>query len=161
ALELGGLDRGFPLVAALFTLIVGSVSFSGSALTFVKLQELMTGRPVTFPGGPYLFGGLLAVAVRLAPTTYAVGGRSGAAGLLATAVAAVSLLVGVLFVLPVGGADVPIAISLLNAFTGLTVAAGGYVLRNTLLLVAGTLVGAAGTLLTQLMAAAMGRPLSS
>jgi NAD(P) transhydrogenase subunit beta len=73
----------------------------------------------------------------------------------------ISLLVGVLFVLPVGGADVPIVISLLNAFTGLTVAAGGYVLQNTLLIVAGTLVGAAGTLLTQLMAAAMGRPLTN
>ena len=67
------------------------------------------------------------------------------------------LVLGVLLVLPVGGADVPIVISLLNAFTGLTVAAGGFVLRNTLLLVAGTLVGASGTILTRLMAAAMGR----
>ncbi len=160
-LELGGLDRGVPLVAALFTLVVGSVSFSGSALTFVKLQELMTGRPVTFPGGPYVFGGLAAVAVGLAAAVYAVGGAGGPAGALATATVAVSLLVGVLFVLPVGGADVPIAISLLNAFTGMTVAAGGYVLQNSLLLVAGTLVGAAGTLLTRLMAAAMGRSVTS
>jgi NAD(P) transhydrogenase subunit beta len=159
-LELGGLDGGFPLVAALFSVIVGSVAFSGSALTFVKLQELMTGRPVTFPGGPYLFGAMLAVAVGLAAALYAAGTGSGAAGVLATTIVLVSLLVGVLFVLPVGGADVPIAISLLNAFTGLTVAAGGYVLQNTLLLVAGTLVGAAGTLLTQLMAAAMGRPVT-
>jgi len=73
----------------------------------------------------------------------------------------VSLLLGVLFVLPVGGADVPIVISLLNAFTGLTVAASGFVLENTLLLVAGTLVGASGTLLTRLMASAMGRPISN
>ena len=73
----------------------------------------------------------------------------------------VSLLVGVLFVLPVGGADVPIVISLLNAFTGLTVAASGYVLDNVLLLVAGTLVGASGTILTRLMAAAMGRSLAA
>jgi NAD(P) transhydrogenase subunit beta len=159
-IELGGLDGGFPLVAALFSVIVGSVAFSGSAVTFVKLQELMTGRPVTFPGGPYLFGALLAVAAGLAATLYAVGTGSGAAGVLAVAIVLVALLVGVLFVLPVGGADVPIAISLLNAFTGLTVAAGGYVLQNTLLLVAGTLVGAAGTLLTQLMAAAMGRPVT-
>ena len=76
------------------------------------------------------------------------------------ALAAVSLLLGVLFVLPVGGADVPIVISLLNAFTGLTVAASGFVLDNVLLLVAGTLVGASGTLLTRLMAKAMGRPLT-
>ena len=66
-----------------------------------------------------------------------------------------------LFVLPVGGADVPIVISLLNAFTGLTVAASGYVLGNVLLLVAGTLVGASGTILTRLMAKAMGRPVTS
>ena len=72
-----------------------------------------------------------------------------------------SLAAGVLFVLPVGGADVPIVISLLNAFTGLTVAASGYVLGNVLLLVAGTLVGASGTILTRLMAKAMGRPLTS
>jgi NAD(P) transhydrogenase subunit beta len=76
------------------------------------------------------------------------------------ALAGVSLLLGVLFVLPVGGADVPIVISLLNAFTGLTVAASGFVLDNVLLLVAGTLVGASGTLLTRLMAQAMGRPLT-
>src|SRR4029077_17939352 len=81
---------------------------------------------------------------------------SGSTGVL-VALALVSLVLGVLFVLPVGGADVPIVISLLNAFTGLSVAAGGYVLNNTLLLVAGTLVGASGTFLTKLMAAAMGR----
>ena len=75
--------------------------------------------------------------------------------------AVVGLLLGVLLVLPVGGADVPIVISLLNAFTGLTVAAGGYVLGNTLLLVAGTLVGASGTFLTKLMAAAMGRSVAN
>ena len=73
----------------------------------------------------------------------------------------VALVFGVLFVLPVGGADVPVVISLLNAFTGLAVAASGAVLRMTLLIVAGTLVGASGTLLTQLMAKAMGRPLAN
>ena len=72
---------------------------------------------------------------------------------------ALSLLFGILFVLPVGGADVPIVISLLNAFTGLTVAASGYVLQTTLLIIAGTLVGASGTILTRLMADAMGRSL--
>jgi NAD(P) transhydrogenase subunit beta len=86
---------------------------------------------------------------------------SAVSALLLLALGLVSLLVGVLFVLPVGGADVPIVISLLNAFTGLTVAASGYVLDNVLLLVAGTLVGASGTILTRLMAAAMGRSLAS
>jgi NAD(P) transhydrogenase subunit beta len=82
-------------------------------------------------------------------------------GLLLGVLAIISLAVGVLFVLPVGGADVPIVISLLNAFTGLTVAASGYVLNNVLLVVAGTLVGASGTILTRLMATAMGRSLTS
>ena len=144
----------FALAATAFTILVGTVSFSGSLVTFAKLQELMTTRPVTFPGLPVLFvGGMLAAGVL--------------SGLLVAddrlwlgvVLALVGLLVGVLLVLPVGGADVPIVISLLNAFTGLTVAAGGYVLGNTLLLIAGTLVGASGTLLTKLMATAMGRSL--
>src|SRR4029078_7468235 len=84
-----------------------------------------------------------------------------AAVLLAIVLALVGLLVGVLLVLPVGGADVPIVISLLNAFTGPTVAASGYVLSTVLLLVAGTLVGSSGTFLTLLMARAMGRSVAN
>jgi H+-translocating NAD(P) transhydrogenase subunit beta len=142
----------FDLIATDFTILVGSVSFAGSVVTFLKLQELMTTRPVVFPGYPILYGlGLLAalgfsVGLVLIPSMIF-------AGLLA----AVGVGLGVLLVLPVGGADVPIVISLLNAFTGLTVAASGYLLENILLLVAGTLVGSAGTLLTRLMANAMGR----
>jgi NAD(P) transhydrogenase subunit beta len=143
------------LAATVFTVLVGSVSFAGSVVTFLKLQGLMTSRPVVFPGMQLLLPLTAVVAVFLgglvlsSRETWAV-----------MALAAVSLLLGVLFVLPVGGADVPIVISLLNAFTGLTVAASGFVLDNVLLLVAGTLVGASGTLLTRLMAQAMGRPLT-
>ncbi len=142
------------LAATVFTVIVGSVSFSGSIVTFLKLQELITTRPIVLPLGKYitmlvagaaLGGGIWLV---VAPQTW-----------LLVALLVLSLIFGVLFVLPVGGADVPIVISLLNAFTGLSVAAGGYVLSNVLLIVAGTLVGASGTLLTRLMAEAMGRPL--
>ena len=144
------------LAATVFTVIVGSVSFSGSIVTFLKLQELITTRPLILPGGKYitmlvaaagLVGGIWLV---VAPQTW-----------LLIALLVLSLVFGVLFVLPVGGADVPIVISLLNAFTGLSVAAGGYVLGNVLLIVAGTLVGASGTLLTRLMAEAMGRPLTN
>jgi H+-translocating NAD(P) transhydrogenase subunit beta len=142
------------LTATAFTVLVGSVSFSGSLVTFAKLQELMTTRPVVFPGAPVLFGGALLAGVALAVALVATPST-----LLGVVLCAVGLLLGVLLVLPVGGADVPIVISLLNAFTGLTVAAGGYVLGNTLLLVAGTLVGASGTFLTKLMADAMGRSL--
>ena len=157
-IELTGLDAGsaavFDLIATAFTIVVGSVSFAGSVVTFLKLQELMTTRPVVFRGYPILYGlGLLAavglsVGLVLAPSM-----------LFALLLAAIGTALGVLLVLPVGGADVPIVISLLNAFTGLTVAASGYLLENILLLVAGTLVGSAGTLLTRLMANAMGRSL--
>jgi NAD(P) transhydrogenase subunit beta len=142
----------FDLAATAFTILVGSVSFSGSAITFAKLQELMTSRPVIFPGLPIAFGGSLVAAIALAVTI-------GSDPMLWAGVVLclLGLALGVLLVLPVGGADVPIVISLLNAFTGLTVAAGGYVLHNTLLLISGTLVGASGTLLTRLMAKAMGR----
>ena len=160
-LELASTDGGLPLAAAIFSLIVGSVSFSGSGVTFAKLQELMTGRPVIFPGGPFVFGGTLAIAIGFGIVVFVGDGQGTAASAAAVAVVLVSLVVGVLFVLPVGGADVPIVISLLNAFTGLAVAASGYVLSNTLLIVAGTLVGASGTLLTRMMAAAMGRPITN
>ena len=144
----------FDLAATAFTILVGTISLSGSVVTFLKLQELMTTRPVTFGGYPVVYGvsilAALAVGVLLVwlPQLW-----------LGGVLAMLGLAVGVLLVLPVGGADVPIVISLLNAFTGLTVAASGYVLGNTLLLVAGTLVGAAGTLLTRMMAKAMGRSL--
>jgi NAD(P) transhydrogenase subunit beta len=140
------------LLATAFTVLVGSVSFSGSAITFLKLQEIMTTRPVILPGAPVLMAASLLGALGLSVAL--VGGASLP---VACGLGAVGLLAGVLLVLPVGGADVPIVISLLNAFTGLTVAAGGYVLGNTLLLVAGTLVGASGTILTREMASAMGR----
>ncbi len=157
-LELPNATGGFARVAALFTIIVGGVSFAGSAVTFAKLQELMTTRPVTFPGGPFVFSGVLAAALLLSGVVWNADGTTASAG--AIGVLVLALLAGVLFVLPVGGADVPVVISLLNAFTGLSVAASGYLLGNTLLLVAGTLVGASGTILTRMMAAAMGRPLT-
>jgi H+-translocating NAD(P) transhydrogenase subunit beta len=151
--ELGaGPPQLFDLIATAFTIVIGSVSFAGSVVTFLKLQELMTTRPVVFRGYPILYGlGLLAAA------GFSVGLVLTPSMLFAVLLAAVGAGLGILLVLPVGGADVPIVISLLNAFTGLTVAASGYLLENILLLVAGTLVGSAGTLLTRLMANAMGR----
>ncbi len=151
-----GTDAKIALAATVFTVVIGSISFSGSLVTFLKLQELMTTRPVIIPGGKVLTI-LVAAAVVVGSVWLVV---APAAWLLVTLLL-VSLLMGVLFVLPVGGADVPIVISLLNAFTGLSVAAGGYVLNNVLLIIAGTLVGASGTLLTREMAKAMGRPITS
>ena len=142
------------VLATVFTVLVGSVSFSGSIITFLKLQEIMTTRPVVFHGGRFVIAATLAGALGTSGWVIASGGTTPLLVL-----AGLSLLFGVLFVLPVGGADVPIVISLLNAFTGLTVAASGYVLQSTLLIVAGTLVGASGTILTRKMAEAMGRSL--
>ena len=142
------------VLATVFTVVVGCVSFSGSIVTFLKLQELMTTAPVVFPGGRVIIAGTLGGVISVSAWVVTA---LGTAPLLI--LAALSLLFGVLFVLPVGGADVPIVISLLNAFTGLTVAASGYVLNATLLIIAGTLVGASGTILTRLMAEAMGRSL--
>ena len=144
----------YQVVEVLFGVIIGCVSFSGSAIAFAKLQELMTGRPVTYPGQQVLNGivgaGILALGIVacLSPHTW-----------LVVAVAALALLFGIAFVLPIGGADVPVLISLLNSFTGLAVAASGFVLHSVVLVVAGTLVGASGTLLTRMMSAAMGRSL--
>jgi len=146
----------FTLIATAFTIVVGSVSFAGSVITFLKLQELMTTRPVIFPGFPIAYGLVLLAVLGLSAWLVLVPSL-----LIGVPLAIVGLALGVLLVLPVGGADVPIVISLLNAFTGLTVAASGYILENTLLLVAGTLVGSAGTLLTRLMAKAMGRSLAN
>lgn len=152
-----GVDHGwFVLLATGFTIFVGSVSFAGSVITFAKLQELMSSAPVVFPGLALAFGASLVAGVGLA-TQLTLGPALWVGIVLALA----GLAFGVLLVLPVGGADVPIVISLLNAFTGLTVAAGGYVLDNVVLLVAGTLVGASGTFLTLLMASAMGRSVAN
>jgi NAD(P) transhydrogenase subunit beta len=155
-LRAGRSDAVPVLLATVFSVLVGCMSFTGSALTFVKLQELMTGAPVTFPFGRVVSGALAATTLGMGLAVVVTRSTP-----LLVAVAVAALVSGVLFVLPVGGGDVPVVISLLNAFTGLTVAASGYVLDNTLLIVAGTLVGAAGTLLTKLMAEAMGRSVFS
>ncbi|HEY3574663.1 MAG TPA: NAD(P)(+) transhydrogenase (Re/Si-specific) subunit beta [Arthrobacter sp.] len=151
-LELPHAEDAWVRVAVVFTLLVGAVSFAGSAVTFAKLQELMTTRPVVFPGLPVLMGAVLLAAAGAAAAVV-----TGGSLVLALLLLLLGLVAGVLLVLPVGGADVPIVISLLNAFTGLAVAASGLVLGNVLLVVAGTLVGASGTILTRAMAAAMGR----
>jgi NAD(P) transhydrogenase subunit beta len=140
----------------LLGVLIGTFSFAGSAIAFAKLQELMTGRPITYPG-QQLINGLfgvgavgLIVAILISASTP-----------LLWILLVISLVLGVIFVLPIGGADVPVLISLLNAFTGLAVAASGFTLGSNLLIVAGTLVGASGLLLTRMMSKAMGRSLSN
>lgn len=151
-LELGHSEDPWVRLAVVFTMLVGAVSFAGSAVTVGKLQELISTRPLLFPGMPVLMGAVVLGALAAGGFVVATGSIGWAVALLV-----LGLVAGLLLVLPVGGADVPIVISLLNAFTGLAVAASGIVLGNVLLLVAGTLVGASGTILTKVMAAAMGR----
>ncbi len=153
-IEAPGKPAVYRIAEVLFGVLVGCVSFSGSAIAFAKLQELMTGRPVTYPA-QQVINGIVGVAIlSLAVATLV----TGSVPLLAVT-AGLSLVLGVIFVLPIGGADVPVLISLLNSFTGLAVAASGFTLNNNLLIIAGTLVGASGMLLTRLMSKAMGRSL--
>jgi H+-translocating NAD(P) transhydrogenase subunit beta len=138
----------------LFGAIVGSISFWGSNIAFGKLQELLPGRPIKLPGqaviNALLFGVCVATAVVLAAGTH-----SEALFILGILVA--SAILGNMVVLPIGGADMPVVISLLNAFTGLSAAATGVALSNPVMIVAGMIVGASGTILTNLMAKAMNR----
>jgi NAD(P) transhydrogenase subunit beta len=151
-LELGHSEDPWVRLAVVFTMLVGAVSFAGSAVTVGKLQELISTRPLLFPGMPVVMALVLLGAITAGGFVILTGSAGWAVALLVLGLAA-----GLLLVLPVGGADVPIVISLLNAFTGLAVAASGIVLGNVLLVVAGTLVGASGTILTKVMASAMGR----
>jgi NAD(P) transhydrogenase subunit beta len=142
-------------VTSLFAAIVGSVSFWGSLVAFGKLQEILPGRPVGLgrPARQVLNAGLLAVAVGLAVAI----GFGGAGQWLMAGVLVVAAVLGLLVVLPIGGADMPVVISLLNALTGLSAAATGLALDNTAMIVAGMIVGASGSILTNLMATAMNR----
>jgi NAD(P) transhydrogenase subunit beta len=146
----------YVILEVLLGVLIGTVSFSGSAIAFAKLQELMTGRPVTYAGQQVLNAILGAGALGLILAILVSGSST-----LLWILLALSFLLGLAFVLPIGGADVPVLISLLNSFTGLAVAASGFTLGSNLLIVAGTLVGASGILLTRLMSKAMGRSLSN
>jgi NAD(P) transhydrogenase subunit beta len=144
-------------LAIVLSALIGSISFSGSMVAFAKLQELIGGRPITY-AGQQVVNGLLFVAAVAAGLALVAGVQD--EWLLWTLVGA-AVLFGVLFVLPIGGADMPVVISLLNAFTGLAVAAGGFELENNVLIVAGMLVGASGTFLTLMMARAMNRSVAN
>jgi len=137
--------------------LIGSISFAGSMVAFAKLQELIGGRPITYAGQQFVNGALFIGALGC--------GIALVAGVqdewLLWVTIAAALCFGVLFVLPIGGADMPVVISLLNAFTGIAVALGGFELENNLLIVAGMLVGASGTLLTLMMARAMNRSVAN
>jgi NAD(P) transhydrogenase subunit beta len=144
-------------VGIVLSALIGAISFAGSMIAFGKLQELISGRPITYAGQQFvnglLFLGCVAAAVALV------------AGVqkewLLWALTGGAAVFGLLFVLPIGGADMPVVISLLNAFTGLAVALGGFELESNVLIVSGMLVGASGTLLTLMMGRAMNRSITN
>ena len=137
--------------------LIGSVSFAGSIIAFAKLQELIHGRPITYPGQKIINLVILAAGIGLA-IAIAAGYQSHWALIVELVLA---LTFGVLFVLPIGGADMPVVISLLNAFTGIAAAASGFELGSNVLIVSGMLVGASGTLLTLMMGRAMNRSIGN
>jgi NAD(P) transhydrogenase subunit beta len=159
------LNSNAPLDTTIFVVLgalIGSVTFSGSLIAGGKLQGLIAGKPIYVPGGQLVTIGLAVVAVlgTLALILGAAGvltlGGSVTLGLLAVVVLA-GLIFGITMVLPIGGADMPVVISLLNSFTGTAAAMAGFVIGNPVLIIAGALVGASGAILTKLMADAMNR----
>ncbi|HLZ54338.1 MAG TPA: NAD(P)(+) transhydrogenase (Re/Si-specific) subunit beta [Verrucomicrobiae bacterium] len=146
-------------VPMLFATLIGSLSFSGSIIAFLKLEGKFE-KPHTFPGQNFLNGLVLLVILGLGGwlTFNASGGNSATAFVVMFVLA---LAFGVAMVMPIGGADMPVVISLLNSFTGLAVAGDGFVINNLSMIVAGTLVGSSGTLLTLLMCKAMNRPVTN
>ncbi|HVD40799.1 MAG TPA: NAD(P)(+) transhydrogenase (Re/Si-specific) subunit beta, partial [Solirubrobacterales bacterium] len=157
------LGEDFPLdelIPVIFAGIVGSVSFWGSNIAFAKLQEILPGRPITVgPGRTQQALNLALLLVAVACAVAIVGGSD--AEILMIVLLLAAAVLGNFVVLPIGGADMPVVISLLNAFTGLSAAATGVALNNTALIVAGMIVGASGSILTNLMAQAMNRSIPS
>lgn len=158
--RLMGTSQAIPLdanISMLLDVFIGGVTFTGSMIAFAKLQGLVSGSPVTFPlqqpinalllVGFVVGSGYLLVSPENLPIFLAVAG--------------ISLLLGVLFVLPIGGGDMPVVISLLNSLSGLAASAAGFVVMNNMLIIAGALVGASGLILTQIMCKAMNRSLGS
>jgi H+-translocating NAD(P) transhydrogenase subunit beta len=142
-----------------FAAIIGSISFWGSNIAFGKLQEILPGRPITIGRAQSAVNLLLLLCAVGSAVAIVAGSHSQALFILGILVAAA--LLGNFLVLPIGGADMPVVISLLNAFTGLSAAATGVALSNYALIVAGMIVGASGSILTNLMAQAMNRSIPS
>jgi NAD(P) transhydrogenase subunit beta len=147
------------MIFLMFSTIIGAVSFFGSLIAFGKLQELISGRPILVKG-QQVINGLILLAI-LTGAVYLVADGPYGHQKIFIGVLVLSALLGILMVLPIGGADMPVVISMLNAFTGLAAASAGFTLDNVALIVAGTLVGASGTILTRLMSEAMNRSLAN
>ena len=144
-------------ITALLGVLIGGVTFTGSLIAFAKLQGIMSGSPITFPFqqpvNALLFGGFIIASVYLCVTPFNLS--------VFLALVGVSLVLGVMFVIPIGGGDMPVVISLLNSFSGLAASAAGFVVMNNMLIIAGALVGASGIILTVIMCKGMNRSLTN
>ena len=147
-------------VTILLGTLIGSVTFSGSFIAFAKLKGLMTGNPITFPFQNAFNALLFLAAISLGAVTLGVFG-SGDPQTLFYVFCVLALILGILLVIPIGGADMPVVISLLNSYSGLAASAAGFVIGNTVLIISGALVGASGLILTQLMCKGMNRSLAN
>ena len=156
-LHLAGVGGGIRLDTNIFIvldIIIGSITFSGSIIAAGKLQGVIPGKPILIPGGRLVTAGLAFITVVVALFLFATGNTNVA---LMLVILAAALIFGITMTLPIGGADMPVVISLLNSFTGTAVAMAGFVIDNPVLIIAGALVGASGAILTKLMADAMNR----
>ncbi|HEX5013030.1 MAG TPA: NAD(P)(+) transhydrogenase (Re/Si-specific) subunit beta [Candidatus Limnocylindrales bacterium] len=156
-LGLASTNTAVPLDTNIFIvldIIIGSITFTGSLIASSKLQGLIRGQPIMIPGGRFVTIALAAVTVLAAVYLFATGAPNVA---VMVVILAAALIFGVTMTLPIGGADMPVVISLLNSFTGTAVAMAGFVIDNPVLIIAGALVGASGAILTKLMADAMNR----
>ncbi len=144
-------------ITLVLSLLIGMVTFTGSMIAFAKLQGLMTGAPIVFPGQKWL-NGLLLLAVVVLGVMFTM---DASLEVTLIVIVAISAVLGVLSVIPIGGADMPVVISLLNSYSGLAAAATGFVLANNVLIISGALVGASGIILTQIMCKAMNRSLAN
>ncbi|MGM0981934.1 MAG: NAD(P)(+) transhydrogenase (Re/Si-specific) subunit beta [Pseudomonadota bacterium] len=144
------------LLAIGLTVLVGAVTLTGSAVAFSKLQELLPGNPIGFKGITLFNAAMLALAVVIVATLTAGNGGIGLLLLLTV----IALVLGITLVIPIGGADMPVVIALLNSYSGIAAAAAGFIMGNTVLIVSGALVGASGLILTRIMCVAMNRSLA-
>jgi NAD(P) transhydrogenase subunit beta len=149
----------FLLITLLLSIIIGSVTFTGSLIAFGKLQGIVTGRPIVYTGQQIVNGLLGIILIALAVGVFFVPGDM--KGFYVYGVIILSLILGVLLVIPIGGADMPVVISLLNSYSGVAVSMTGFVLNNNALIIVGSMVGAAGFILTMIMCEAMNRSLAN
>ena len=155
-----GVNANFISVVIILTILIGAVTFTGSLIAYLKLSGKMGGNAISFPGQKAL-NALLMVGIVGSGAYFAAQPESGAAQGIFFGVLAVSLLIGILGTIPIGGGDMPVVIALLNSFSGLAASAAGFVILNTVLIVAGCLVGASGLILTFIMCKAMNRTLGN